>query len=85
MVSLKKAMVAHLESSGFRFEVLVDPGAAQKIKKGKALGVLEDQARPVGRGRTLVAEHCSPKASYCPWPGRARNLTDHILFLDGVT
>jgi len=85
MVSLEKAVVAHLESGGFRFEVLVDPEAAQKIKEGKALEVLEDQARPAGRVRALAGGRCSPRASYCPWPGRARNLTDHILFLDGVT
>jgi len=43
MVSLEKAVVAHLEKGGFRFEVLVDPESAQKIKEGKALE-LEDLA-----------------------------------------
>jgi ribosome maturation protein SDO1 len=44
MVSLEKAVVAHLERGGFRFEVLVDPDAAQKIKEGKALELMEDLA-----------------------------------------
>jgi ribosome maturation protein SDO1 len=44
MVSLEKAVVAHLERGGFRFEVLVDPEAAQKIKEGKALELLENLA-----------------------------------------
>jgi len=44
MVSLEKAVVAHLDRGGFRFEVLVDPEAAQKIKEGKALEVMEDLA-----------------------------------------
>ena len=44
MVSLEKAVVAHLERGGFRFEVLVDPEAAQKIKEGKPLEVMEDLA-----------------------------------------
>jgi ribosome maturation protein SDO1 len=44
MVSLEKAVTAHLERGGFRFEVLVDPGAAQKIREGKELEVGEDLA-----------------------------------------
>jgi len=44
MVSLEKAVTAHLERGGFRFEVLVDPDAAQKIKEGKALELMEDLA-----------------------------------------
>ena len=44
MVSLEKAVVAHLERGGFRFEVLVDPDAAQKIKEGQALELLENLA-----------------------------------------
>ncbi len=44
MVSLEKAVTAHLEKGGFRFEVLVDPGAAQKIREGKELEVGEDLA-----------------------------------------
>ena len=44
MVSLEKAVTAHLERGGFRFEVLVDPEAAQKIKEGKALELMEDLA-----------------------------------------
>jgi ribosome maturation protein SDO1 len=44
MVSLEKAVVAHLDRGGFRFEVLVDPDAAQKIKEGKALELMEDLA-----------------------------------------
>jgi hypothetical protein len=54
MVSLEKAVVAHLESGGFRFEALVDPEAAQKIKKGKALEVLEDRARPTCSGLPVI-------------------------------
>ena len=44
MVSLEKAVTAHLDKAGFRFEVLVDPEAAQKIREGKALEVGEDLA-----------------------------------------
>jgi ribosome maturation protein SDO1 len=44
MVSLEKAVTAHLEKGGFRFEVLVDPGAAQKIREGRELEVGEDLA-----------------------------------------
>ena len=44
MVSLENAVVAHLDKGGFRFEVLVDPAAAQKIKEGKAVEVMEDLA-----------------------------------------
>jgi len=44
MVSLEKAVVAHLERGGFRFEVLVEPAAAQKIRDGKELEIGEDLA-----------------------------------------
>jgi ribosome maturation protein SDO1 len=44
MVSLEKAVTAHLERGGFRFEVLVDPGAAQKVREGRELEVGEDLA-----------------------------------------
>jgi ribosome maturation protein SDO1 len=44
MVSLEKAVVAHLDRGGFHFEVLVDPDAAQKVKEGKEVDPLEDLA-----------------------------------------
>ncbi len=44
MVSLEKAVTAHLEKGGFRFEVLVEPTAAQKIREGRELEVGEDLA-----------------------------------------
>ncbi|MBM4248680.1 MAG: ribosome assembly factor SBDS [Euryarchaeota archaeon] len=44
MVSMEKAVTAHLDRGGFRFEVLVDPEAAQRIREGKALEVMEDLA-----------------------------------------
>jgi len=44
MVSLEKAVVAHLDKGGFHFEVLVDPEAAQKVKGGKEVDPLEDLA-----------------------------------------
>ena len=44
MVSLEKAVVAHLDKGGFHFEVLVDPDAAQKVKEGKEVDPLEDLA-----------------------------------------
>jgi ribosome maturation protein SDO1 len=44
MVSLEKAVTAHLEKGGFRFEVLVEPAAAQKIREGKELDIGEDLA-----------------------------------------
>jgi hypothetical protein len=54
MVSLEKAVVAYLERGGFRFEALVDPEAARKVKEGKALKVLEDQARPACPGPPVI-------------------------------
>ena len=44
MVSLEKAVTAHLERGGFRFEVLVEPTAAQKIREGHELDIGEDLA-----------------------------------------
>lgn len=42
MISLDEAVVARLESHGARFEVLVDPDAAQAIKRGEFDGEIED-------------------------------------------
>ncbi len=42
MISLDEAVVARLESHGARFEVLVDPDAAQAIKRGTFEGELEE-------------------------------------------
>jgi ribosome maturation protein SDO1 len=42
MISLDEAVTARLESHGQRFEVLVDPDAALKIKRGEFDGDLED-------------------------------------------
>ncbi|MEM2870484.1 MAG: ribosome assembly factor SBDS [Thermoplasmata archaeon] len=44
MVSLEKAVVARLERGGFRFEVLVDPDAAQKLRDGKEVDIIESLA-----------------------------------------
>jgi len=44
MVSLEKAVVARLERGGFRFEVLVDPEAAQKFRDGGQIEILESLA-----------------------------------------
>ena len=42
MISLDKAVIARLEKSGSRFEVLVDPDAALLISSGKFDGNIED-------------------------------------------
>lgn len=42
MISLDEAVVARLESHGARFEVLVDPDAAQAIKRGEFEGDIEE-------------------------------------------
>lgn len=44
MVSLEKAVVARLERGGLRFEVLVDPDAAQRLRDGKEVDVTESLA-----------------------------------------
>ena len=42
MISLDKAVIARLEKSGSRFEVLVDPDAALLISSGNFDGNIED-------------------------------------------
>jgi ribosome maturation protein SDO1 len=44
MVSLEKAIIARLERGGFKFEVLVEPVAAQKIRDGSSNEVIENLA-----------------------------------------
>ncbi|MGQ9583002.1 MAG: ribosome assembly factor SBDS [Thermoplasmatota archaeon] len=44
MVSLEKAVVARLERGGLRFEVLVDPDAAQRLRDGKDVDIMESLA-----------------------------------------
>ncbi len=44
MVSMEDAVIARLDRSGERFEILIDPEAAQKIKDGEKLPIVEYMA-----------------------------------------